>query len=125
MSYEAEGYYVAYREIVRRARKLHTCDACEQPIRPGDYYCAVSWVFDGGADGVKRCGSCQRTHEHLRNLCWYKDRGYHDHLWPDERLRCGREYEDEWGDAPPDEIAALPLLSAAERGALLVPRVPR
>lgn len=120
MSYAAEETYDVYREQIRKARQSHRCDACRCVIRSGDYYCAVSWVYDGSAGGVKRCGSCQLTHVHLRGMCSAEfDR---DDMWPDERLGCGLEYEDEWGEEPPEEIWVLPLLGPDERGALLAPK---
>lgn len=116
MSHYVDETYDAYVEKFRKARKSHACDACRLPIRPGDFYCSVHIVFDGEAETVKRCGACQATHEHLRKLGADRD------MWPDERLACGLKYEDEWGDEPPDEVAALPMLSAEERGALLAAR---
>jgi len=85
--------------------------ACKRAIPAGSFYCAVSWVFEGSADSVKRCGACQKTHEHLR--------GKDPELWPDERLNCGLKYEDEWGGEPPPDVARLPLLTDAEAGELL------
>lgn len=111
MSHSIDETYDVYEETVYRARKLHECDACDLPIKPGDFYCRVFILFDGRKETVKRCGACQKTHEHLRKL----DPG---ELWPDERLDCGLEYEREWNREPPEEIAALPMLSDAERGAL-------
>lgn len=42
-------------------------------------------------------------------------------MWPDERLGCGLDYADEWGDDPPPEVQALAFASDAERGELLSP----
>ncbi len=117
MSYYYEATYDVYRERVRRARKRHECDACNLSILPGHYYCSVTWVFDGTANGVKRCGSCQVTHRHLRELCGRSE----DARWPDERLSCGESYEEEWGECP-DDIAALAMMAVEETGRLLAPR---
>lgn len=103
MSYTADGSYDVYRERRVTARKKHTCGACGRVIeRSADYY-RITWVYDGGAGGCKRCLACQLTHEHLRGLC----RSIEHDMWPDEWLSCGRDYEDEWGSEPPPEIAAL------------------
>lgn len=118
MSYYYEKTYDVYREQVRRARKRHKCDACNLPILPGHYYCSVTWVCDGTARGVKRCGSCQVTHKHLRELCRKYSEG---DRWPNERLSCGESYEEEWGDCP-DDIAALALMSVEGIGSLLAPK---
>lgn len=110
-------YRDVYRETIRKANRAHQCDACKLPIRPGDYYAAVWSISEGEAEAIKRCGACQTMHLHLRKLCEDSD----FNMWPDDRLYCGRDYEEEWGVEPPDEIAALPLLSDDERGALLKP----
>lgn len=98
---ETVGVAVSYNETGRRARKAHVCDACNEPIRPGDVYTFVSIVFDGSASNVKRCARCQKIHLHLRERCAGDER------WPRERLNCGLDYKEEWGAEPPPEIAAL------------------
>ena len=118
MSHYVDECYDVYQETTRKARKEHDCDACKLPIRRGDYYCSVHIVFDGRARSVKRCGACQTTHIHLRKL-------NPGEMWPNEKLACGLDYEEEWGNEPPDEIQALPLLSADERGQLLKPTTDR
>lgn len=125
MSYSIEAWdtYTVYCETVRKARKAHKCSACRVVIRPGDYYCNVALVHDKKAKSLKRCGACQLTHLHLRERCAAK--GYssnYERMWPDERLGCGLDYEEEWGEEPPDEIWRLPLLGPDERGALLAPK---
>ena len=117
MSYSYSDTYDVYQEDIRKARKEHECSACELPIRPGDYYCAVFVVFDGKSKQFKRCGACQTTHKHLRELCEPNE------MWPKEDLSCGLDYEEEWDSEPPDDIAALAFMSADERGALLKPAV--
>lgn len=119
MSQSCDYVYAVYNEQTRKARKLHKCDACGLPIKPGDYYCHVFTAGNGDVESYKRCGPCQATHLHLRKLCQSPECSI-DRLWPDERLNCGLAYEDEWGDLP-DEIAALAFLSDSERGALLKP----
>jgi hypothetical protein len=116
VSYSYDECYEVHEERVHKARKNHVCCACEQPIRTGDYYASVFIVFDGRSRFYRRCGACQTTHLHLRKLCTPNE------MWPREDLSCGLDYAEEWGAEPPDEIAALPLLSADERGALLAPR---
>lgn len=118
MSYEAEEAYDVYKERIVKARKSHKCQACGVTIGVGHYYCRLSTVYEGTAETVIRCGSCQVTHVHLRKLC--RESG--EPMWPDERLQCGLVYEDEWGESPPDEIADLPFLSPDERSGLLASR---
>ena len=99
MSHDVDGYYSVYSERFPRARKDHECHACAETIRRGDRYARVAIVFEGFEE-VVRCMRCQRIHEHLREL----EPGY---TWPDERLACGEDYEEHWGEKPPDAIAAL------------------
>lgn len=119
MSYECDGTYDLYKETIVKARKQHKCCACALPILPGHYYCRVFTIADGDPTTYIRCGACQKTHEHLRAVCRASD----PFLWPDERLACGLDYLEEWCADPPEDIQAMPLLSAAERGALLQPKV--
>lgn len=102
MSHYCDASYDVYREHAVKARKAHVCSACAETIPPHTSYWRVTWVFDGSADGVKRCNRCQAIHLHLRGKCRDAD----SDMWPDERLSCGLKYEDEWGDLP-DEIEAL------------------
>lgn len=107
MSYHCDERYDVYDERRTTARKAHECDACDQVIAPGDIYYRIRWVYDGSADGVKRCIRCQFIHEHLREL------GDGD-MWPAEKLDCGEDYEPHWGRKPPEHIAALAFWSRGE-----------
>ena len=120
MSHSCDEYYTVYIKKARKARKSHVCDACERTIKPKSYYMDIRTVFDGRAETIKRCGSCEVTHRHLIKLCQELADG---ELWPDEKLGCGLDYKEEWGDAPPLEIARLPMLSDVEAGQLLAPKV--
>jgi hypothetical protein len=100
VSHSCDEYYDVYEERRRVARKAHECDACDLPVRPGDLYYAISIVWDGSAETVKRCARCQLMHEHLRGLA-------PNEMWPSEKLDCGEEYSDHWGHEPPEWVAAL------------------
>ena len=113
---------VVHETRIRKAAKRHTCQACGRAINPGDFYANVFVVWDGNTDTIKRCGSCQRTFEHLSELCSKRRKETGDMLFPDDSLGCGLDYAEEWGGDPPPEIAALPLLSDAEAGQLLAAR---
>lgn len=113
MSYAVDSTYDVYLEKLRRARKEHFCDACDTKILRGHRYCYVSIVWDGSARSVRRCLRCQTLHKHLRTLGGYD-------VWPDEELNCGLDYEEEWGDLPP-EIAKLAFLTPEEIQALTPP----
>lgn len=114
MSESCDEECEVYEERFRTARKEHRCSACKRAILPGHRYCTVFALYDGNTTTYKRCGSCQRLHEHLVELC----REASDDLWPRDDLGCGLKYESEWGDLPP-EIAALAFMSDAEASALL------
>lgn len=111
--YEADETYAVYDERNVKARKAHRCAACGEPIKPGQRYYRIGMVYDRIAESLKRCQRCQRIHEHLRSV---SDRGNRE--WPDERLRCGHEYEELHGEPPPDEIAALAFVLPDEMQAL-------
>ena len=102
MSHEVDELYDVYHEEQRRARKLHRCIACPEPIPVGVKYTRVFVLFDGVKGNFKRCARCQAIHLHLRERCRKERPDY----WPAEDLNCGETYEDEWGPCPP-EIAAL------------------
>lgn len=108
MSYYADETYDVYETSYPVARKEHRCEACGHTIYPKEVYAKVRVVYDGTAETIKRCGRCESIHKHLRDLCAGED------MWPDERLGCGLDYEEEWGEKPPSEVVALPLLSSAE-----------
>lgn len=100
MSQHFDEAYDVYSETVRKARKQHQCDACKERIPIGVTYCRVFMLFDGEKRSLKRCGRCQKLHQHLRYI------GGSDE-WPDERLACGHGYKEVWGKDPPEDIAAL------------------
>lgn len=49
----------AYREVLRVARKPHTCHQCYRPIQPGDLYQVASGVWDGRGDSFNMCDTCK------------------------------------------------------------------
>lgn len=106
MSHGIDERYKVYNERAVKARKAHTCGACDGQIEPGHVYTRVFIVFDR-AWSMARCLRCQALHVHLRGL------GAPHEMWPDERLDCGMDYEEEWGDLP-DEIAALAFKTGAD-----------
>ncbi len=100
MSHCIDETYEFYTVTLRCARKAHTCDACRESIEPGHRYYTVALAFEGDFESIKRCCRCEAIHRHLRKI----EPG---ELWPAERLDCGEEYRDHWGEDPPPEIAAL------------------
>lgn len=113
MSYSCDdGYVSVYNERDRKARKEHECCACKRRIMPREVYTRVALIWEGTVRPYKRCAGCQATHEHLRELCEGRD------LWPEERLDCGKSYEDEWGELP-QHIAALAFATPSEQAEIL------
>lgn len=92
----------AYREVWRRARKEHRCEACYEPIRPGERYNYVSGVWDGEASAFKRCARCAFTFKRLVDLAPVGDVVALD-------LDCGEVYE---GDD--QELLALAFMTPTE-----------
>lgn len=66
-----------YRTQSHTARKQHRCDACGEPIEPGDEYKVESGIFDGLWYRWKWCGRC-RPHVDSRNAedHWYTPEGW-------------------------------------------------
>jgi hypothetical protein len=123
VSESCDDYCDVHEHRIHKARKQHRCSACRAAIRPGDYYASVFVLGGGDVDTFKRCGSCETTWQHLKQLCDESNRRNREHgerLYPREDLGCGLEYEDEWGDLP-DEVAVFAFMNADERSALLAP----
>lgn len=100
MSYSVDDTYTVYSETLPKGVKPRKCDACNELIPVGHRYAHIFWVFEKSAESVVRCLRCQEIHKHLRHLA-------EGETWPDERLACGEDYEDEWGVPPPEDVAAL------------------
>ena len=118
MSHAIDEVYEVYDERTRTANKPHTCCACGETIAKGHVYWRIGVVWQGEPEEYKRCLKCQAMHEHLRTL----DPG---EMWPDEQLACGLDYEQEWGEPPPPEVAALSFMSQEEAQHELAPGVRR
>jgi hypothetical protein len=115
MSHCCDERYEIYDETYVCAAKEHTCDACKDIIPKGHYYARIFWVFDGEGGLIKRCKKCQMIHLHLRK------KGDSE-MWPDERLNCGEEYKDHWGEDPPAHIAVLAFATPEEVQQMAVPK---
>jgi hypothetical protein len=50
---------------MRRARKVHSCDECRQPINPGELYEHCRGLSDGYWDTFKTCESCKRMRDSI------------------------------------------------------------
>jgi predicted RNA-binding Zn-ribbon protein involved in translation (DUF1610 family) len=112
--YDAEPVFVNDERLLR-ARKEHTCDACNGKIRPGHYYVRHFMRWREGIEVIKRCGRCETLYRAL-----LKHLG--DDEYPDQRLDCGDTWEDaNDGQAPPPELAALAFATEDEIGAMLRP----
>lgn len=112
MSYEIDGYADFYLTKTRRARVAHRCSACGLTIHPGERYQNIRAGYEGLVDTIKRCGRCETTYRHLLARC----DGF---TAIDERLDCGEQYEDEWGETPPAALQAVIFATSDEASALL------
>lgn len=104
MGYGYDETYAVYNEQKTKARKPHTCSACEETIQPSHTYWRVSILFHGDWRSLKRCERCQAVHNHLKEILSYRDE------WPEEDLNCGMDYEDEHGPMP-TEVAELAFVT--------------
>jgi len=110
MSYVPEGYYDVYDECPVTARIEHECSACDEKIRTGSIYYRVRIVYEGTAKTIKRCDRCQAIHVHLRELG-------NGNTWPEERLDCGLDYGEEWGELPKEvEVLAFAFPGETQNG---------
>jgi hypothetical protein len=108
VSVDLDGYNEVQNTAIRQARKLHKCDACRTAIKPGERYRYVFTVYDGEADTTKRCLRCEAIYRHLCDINTDSDTGV------DGALNCGHSYRDIHECDPPEEIARLAFLTAAE-----------
>jgi hypothetical protein len=58
------------REVIRRARRPHTCCECGDTIEPGQRYEYVSGVWDGHPDWHHTCLVCVAIREHYCPHGW-------------------------------------------------------
>ena len=106
MSFEVYDVCDLYKEKTVCARVEHACQACGEKIEIGHRYTRIFIVFEGTAS-YKRCLRCQAIHKHLRDLA-------PGEMWPMEDLGCGEDYEEEWGEKPPEEIQGLAFITQEE-----------
>jgi hypothetical protein len=95
-----------------RARKTHTCECCDQQIRPGDYYFRDFLAWEGTCEVVKRCPACQLIYRQLNAMMT-------DDEAADRRLGCGHEFREKWGREPPAELARLAFATPEEKNQLV------
>lgn len=106
MSFEVYDVCDLYKEKAVFAKIEHDCGACGEKIKVGHLYVSIFIVYEGTAQ-YKRCVRCQAIHKHLRNLA-------PGDMWPMEDLSCGEDYEEEWGEKPPEEIQNLAFITQEE-----------
>jgi len=71
-------------ERTRKARKEHTCCACDEVVRRGERYVALSGCWDGNVESFKQCMRC---HAIMQGLYGVVDHG--DGV--DIQLDCGAD----------------------------------
>lgn len=84
-----------------KARKEHTCSACRETVRKGDRYVRDAMLSDGDWSVVIRCERCELIFDHLQERMAGTDE------CADRELDCGHDYEERWGEDPPEWLAAL------------------
>ena len=87
---DADVQASAFREEWRRARKVHECCVCDDPIQVGELYHYCSGIWDGGAAAYKHCARCWKIYEEINA---YVIKEFHELAALD--LSCGVDYEPE------------------------------
>jgi hypothetical protein len=90
----------------RTSRRARKCHACKEPIAVGARYHRTAYLFGGSWEVTARCERCQAIYEYLDAKIRFQPNGP-DLEHCNERLNCGHEYRERWGEDPPPEIAAL------------------
>lgn len=106
--YEYDYTYTTIDPREPRARKQHTCCACDETIEPGQRYrytACISDHPDTKLEHYKHCLRCARILDAVR-----KERPDAAIAW---RLDCGEDWLDTIGELP-DNIAALAFMTADE-----------
>lgn len=101
-------------ETTRRARKEHACSACRETIRRGDLYVRHVCIFERRPSVALRCLRCDVMYHALDKKIQQHSDGDAAADW---RLECGHEYQDRWGEEPPEDLARLAFMTAAEQQA--------
>lgn len=83
-----------YSDTWRKARKGHTCCACNEPIKAGEQYHYSSGVWDGTPESYKHCQRCWTMVQVLIQ------ENYPDLV--DLHLDCGESWDDLHGSTPED-----------------------
>lgn len=96
-----------WREGIRRARKDHRCDACNEPIPRGHKYSYTFAVVDGDPQTTKRCLRCDAIYERLSELLPA------DQVC-DITLDCGHSWSDIHDGPPPEDLVALAFATPEE-----------
>lgn len=58
LEYDEDETVECYRDIIRKARKQHTCCECGEPIKPGQRYEYVSGIFGHEPFWQRTCLQC-------------------------------------------------------------------
>lgn len=115
MSCEDLGVADVYEERVQRARKKHRCCACREHIVPGERY-QVTFVVDSeGAGTYKHCLRCAEMLDILVRMHRERDTGE----MPELMLMCGHDWEEVFGEAPPEAVQRLAFMTKEEMQAEL------
>lgn len=93
-----------------KARKVHSCDACPEPIEPGHRYARTASLYDGHWDGMKHCLRCSAIFKAIQDKNWDDGQGV---VAIDPGLDCGESWVDLFGEPPP-AVAALAFMLPGE-----------
>lgn len=110
MSCEVDGYNAVESYTERRARKVHECSCCDEPIRVGDVYVTIFVVYDGDPRTYKHCLRCHAVFQAAAKR--------HQDLHTGESVRfdlgCGHDWRETFDEDPPETVAKLAFMTADE-----------
>lgn len=110
MGIECGEYNEVQSERYYRARKPHTCCACQETIPVGHLYSYTFTLFEGSAQGFKHCLRCDR----MLDILHEKHRAADSDWTVDIELNCGHEWKDFFDGEPPPELVALAFMTPDE-----------
>lgn len=61
-----------YEDVVRKARKVHKCCECSEPILVGENYCYFKGLYDGSWSSYKQHTRCRDLMNEVSNV-WHPD----------------------------------------------------
>ncbi len=101
MCFDTDYDYYYFTSERRKARKVHKCDECRQPIQVGEHYRYSAGSVDGEIDSFKACLRCEAMRAEIKRHEIAEGCAPFESICPDGYLR---EYLD---NVEPERRAAI------------------